>query len=925
MNPIDAFLKLLSARVSRRYASRPLAIETLESRTPFAADFALPMDFLDVAGQVFFTADSDSHGRELWKTDGTEAGTVMVKDIRPGIGGSNPQQLISFQGELYFSADDGSNGFEFWKSDGTDAGTVMVKNIRPGWFGSYPSRFTILGSGLYFTADNGTNGTELWKSDGTSAGTLMVWDICEGRFSSFPSRLTNVSGTLYFNASDGINGFELWKSDGTAAGTTLVKDIRSGNKGSFPSELTNVDGTLYFSANDGTSGSELWKSDGTSVGTVMVKDILSESVGANPNLLADVNGTLYFRANDGLHGTELWKSDGSVDGTVMVADILHGSTGSILRDLINNSGTLYFRGNDGTSGWELWKSDGTESGTGMVLDIVAGSAGSNLGELVNNSGVVYFRADDGINGAELWKSDGTTDGTRMVKNIRTGRWGSYPRNIANINGTIYFCALDVIAGSELWKSDGTESGTVLVKGNAGAYSESYSVSENNKKTDGTTYIGSIPTYITYAGQSFAFRLDGADASSFSMDTYGNIFLANGVGLNFETRSSYQFNAIVTDSQDVAKTTTVTVTVDVADVNEAPVYSLYDSGSPAAPVTITNGSATITLDENIPSNATKNGLVVGTLAVSDVDADTTLNLQNDGKGSIVLDKTGAFSYNTGNGRISIIDASKVDFEKNSKINLYFAVTDTPISGDPKSKSLTTKLTVVVKLNDLNEAPIFSTPPTFSIAENNRAGAMVGVVRAADPDSKVTPRQTLSYSIESQKNSGNADVSIFSINPSTGMITVPTAGVLNFENCASYMLNVRVTDNGSPSLFTEQTVTVNVSDVNEVASFAIFDATNALLSPPYVLTITKSTVVNSLKVGRLTFTDVDAGSAGTYNMGKITTSIETATNQALTWDPATGDLTVKNKSKLTRSSTLRVTVIDESSNKLSSSVLVSINLV
>ena len=230
----------------------------------------------------------------------TNSQPVMVKDIFPGNLASQPY-LTAVGSTLFFQASDGTNGYELWKSDGSAAGTVMVKDINSGSGSSSPAYLTAVGSTLYFQAADAATGIELWKSDGAAETTLMVKDINLGATSSTPSYLAAVGSTLYFQAADAATGSELWKSDGSASGTVMVKDINSGSSSSSPAYLTAVGSTLYFQAGDASKGFELWKSDGSSDTTAMIKQV---GLGSNKPInngsaplanMAAIGLTLYFQ------------------------------------------------------------------------------------------------------------------------------------------------------------------------------------------------------------------------------------------------------------------------------------------------------------------------------------------------------------------------------------------------------------------------------------------------------------------------------------------------------------------------------------------------------------------------------------------------------------------------------------------------------
>ena len=260
----------------------------------------------------------------------------LVADIDPGGGSSQPTQLTAVGTTLFFLADDGTHGTELWKSDGTSAGTMMLKDIYYGWDTSYTNDLTVIGSTLFLKPGMGFTDLSCGRVTeppryGHGQGHYEWGRICR-QLSPRPHGCWKHS---LFMAEDATHGIELWKSDGTASGTVMVKDINTGSdSGLNPSttvrKLTAVGNTLYFEANDGTNGTELWKSDGTASGTVMVKDTVAGGGSFVFDSLTAVGNTLYFRASDGTNGIELWKSDGTASGTVMVKDInIAGARASI--------------------------------------------------------------------------------------------------------------------------------------------------------------------------------------------------------------------------------------------------------------------------------------------------------------------------------------------------------------------------------------------------------------------------------------------------------------------------------------------------------------------------------------------------------------------------------------------------------------------
>ncbi len=173
-------------------------------------------DLTAYQGTLYFIANTDDDeppSRGLFHSDGTAAGTVLVKAFVPGVEYPDdppPIHLRALSSGLVFAADDGVHGFELWRSDGTAAGTVLLRDVNPGSAGSGIEGFQVAGGRVFFSADDGAHGFELWQTDGTAAGTRMVQDLAPEAASSYPRALTVAEDRLFFTADDGTTGEELW-------------------------------------------------------------------------------------------------------------------------------------------------------------------------------------------------------------------------------------------------------------------------------------------------------------------------------------------------------------------------------------------------------------------------------------------------------------------------------------------------------------------------------------------------------------------------------------------------------------------------------------------------------------------------------------------------------------------------------------------
>lgn len=232
-------------------------------------------DAVAVGGRLYFIADA-GRGARLWVSDGSRQGTRALTDSRANAPFGSPPSLPRqplLGGRLYFRADDGVHGLELWSTDGTRAGTRLLKDVCPGRCSGAVGNLEVVGGGLLFGGDNGVQGVEPWRSDGTARGTLLVRDLCPGACSSHPGPVRKAGKRLLVSAASANGVRQLWRTDGTSGGTVRITSFAHGVDDAFLGQLP---GALLLRAWDEEHGDELWITDGTRPGTRLVADIRGE-------------------------------------------------------------------------------------------------------------------------------------------------------------------------------------------------------------------------------------------------------------------------------------------------------------------------------------------------------------------------------------------------------------------------------------------------------------------------------------------------------------------------------------------------------------------------------------------------------------------------------------------------------------------------
>lgn len=410
--------------------------ETLTN--PFPHPVTVPAEFTEFGGLVYFAATTATHGRELWTTDGTPAGTMLFKDINPGTADSNPFDLQVFDGKIFFRVHVGGPA-SLYVSDGTADGTGPAV-LSP----ETPTGIVRIKAGdgqLFFTR---AGGAQLWRTDGTET------EMIANTGSQIIRDMTPVAGGGVYFLGRTPQHEGVWKWSGVP-GTMAVPAGSLGryDGSSSPRASVPMRDNRYFWASSSEGHQQIWRTNGTPEGTTQVTDLGAQGATSTGGLAVVADSLLIFPAHTLQAGTELWVSNGQPGQESMIVDLQPGGAGAINWFALMDGQYCYFE----RLNQRLYRTDGTAAGT---IELMSSARSPN--EPVVFNGHTYMRIFK--NGTQLLKTDGTPEGTSILTNIEVGNVTT-ASSIAVFAGRLWLLKIGPDGRWGLWRTNDDASGVEL--------------------------------------------------------------------------------------------------------------------------------------------------------------------------------------------------------------------------------------------------------------------------------------------------------------------------------------------------------------------------------------------------------------------------------------------------------------------------------
>ena len=390
---------------------------------------------LEYAGVIYFNANLDSTGEELWAFAHSNGTIWQVADICPGTCSSTPGLWgvsTVMNGILYFTADTAAGGTDLWAHSPQNKTTWNI-DVSPGASDGFYydcNEFIVVDGILYFNGQLST-GPELLAYSPANETTWMVANINPVGYSCPGKRMfEQIGDVIYFDANDGSNGVELWAHNTTNGNTWIAADIARGSSSSYPGEgfsLTDGD-ILYFSATTSNEGNEIWAYNTSNTSKWLISDINPGAPSSFPGTYFAhiVNGVLYVNANDGNQGDEIWAYSTQTHATWRVSNIRSGTGATHIGYGLDVQigDVIYFSATDGNSLRPFYALDTTNNSVWKVYDFSSGSIFTSntvgyKGYIVDEH-MIYTTATSFATGTELWSYNTITDEVHLTMDFRPG-------------------------------------------------------------------------------------------------------------------------------------------------------------------------------------------------------------------------------------------------------------------------------------------------------------------------------------------------------------------------------------------------------------------------------------------------------------------------------------------------------------------------
>jgi ELWxxDGT repeat protein len=376
---------------------------------------------------------------------------------------SNIASSVAFDGALYLCAEL-PQGRGLWRIDPADTQpdphliTPRSPRISLNDTIALPA-FALLGDRLLFAGFDPLHGQELWVIDAPGDDPYLLKDVASGLRHSLPQLFVSDGKRALFQARSSESEAELWVTDGTFNGTSEVKNI-GGEQSADVEPLAWLGARALFTATTPAHGAEPWVTDGTAAGTRLLKDTFPGDPSGAPRLLGVASGRALFSTNISYDESALWVSGGTPSSTRKVSSSDPTfRLNSAVSEAVALPHALVFSGSTETYGAEPWVSDGTAAGTRLLRDISPGPASAYASSFTRVGGLAFFQAED-HRGEELWVTDGTPEGTRLVRDLTPGPASAIISCKIAYQGSLIFSAQAPSApNATLWITDGTDAGT----------------------------------------------------------------------------------------------------------------------------------------------------------------------------------------------------------------------------------------------------------------------------------------------------------------------------------------------------------------------------------------------------------------------------------------------------------------------------------